>query len=350
MKLRTLGHTGMHVSPFCLGAMMFGAWGNTDHDDCVRIVHAALDAGINFVDTADVYSAGESEEIVAKALAGGRRDNVILATKFHAPMGADANMTGNSRRWIVREVESSLRRLRTDWIDLYQVHRPDPTCDIDETLGALSDLVHQGKIRAFGSSTFPGDQIVEAQWVAERRHRERFVCEQPPYSILARGIEAEVLPACQRYAMGVIVWSPLNGGWLTGRYRKDAPLPEGGRASRMPSRYDPKRPQVVAKLDAIESLLPVAEDAGVPLSHLALSFTLTHPAVTSAIIGPRTMEQLLDAMGAVDVTLSDATLDGIDAVVAPGVTLDPEDGGWKPPSLADAWRRRRPAAARRVAG
>ena len=346
MKLRTLGHTGMHVSPLCLGAMMFGAWGNSDHEDCVRIIHAALDAGINFVDTADVYSAGESEEIVAKALAGGRRDSVILATKFHAPMGADANMTGNSRRWIIREVENSLRRLRTDWIDLYQVHRPDPTCDIDDTLGALSDLVHQGKVRAIGSSTFPGDLIVEAQWVAERRHRERFVCEQPPYSILARGIETEVLPACQRYAMGVIVWSPLNGGWLTGRYRKDAPLPEGGRASRMPSRYDPKRPQVTAKLEAIEALIPVAEDAGVSLGHMALAFSLTHPAVTSAIIGPRTMEQMVDALGAIDVALSDETLDRIDAVVAPGVTLDPEDRGWTPPWVSEAWRRRRPPAIR----
>ena len=348
MKLRTLGHTGIHVSPLCLGAMMFGAWGNRDHDDCVRIVHAALDAGINFIDTADVYSAGESEQIVGKALAGSRRDDVVLATKFHAPMGPDANMTGNSRRWIVREVEASLRRLGTEWIDLYQVHRPDPTCDIDETLGALSDLVHAGKIRAAGSSTFPGDLIVEAQWVAERRGRERFVCEQPPYSILARGVEAEVLPVCQRYRMGVIVWSPLNGGWLTGRYRRDAPLPEGGRASRMPARFDPARPAVAAKLDAVEALVPVAEEAGVPLSHLALAFTLTHPAVTAAIIGPRTMEQLTDALGATEVTLADAVLDRIDAVVPPGVTVDPEDAGWKPPSLADAWRRRRPEATRRA--
>jgi aryl-alcohol dehydrogenase-like predicted oxidoreductase len=346
MKLRTLGQTGMHVSPLCLGAMMFGAWGNKDHDDCVRIVHAALDAGINFVDTADVYSAGESEEIVAKALAGGRRDNVVLATKFHAPMGADANMTGNSRRWIIREVENSLRRLRTDWIDLYQVHRPDPTCDIDETLGALSDLIHQGKVRAIGSSTFPGDLIVEAQWAAQRRHRERFVCEQPPYSIFARAIETEVLPACQRYGMGVIVWSPLNGGWLTGRYRKDAPLPVGGRASRMPSRYDAARPQVAAKLEAVEALVPVAEEAGLPLSHMALAFTLTHPAVTSAIIGPRTMEQMVDALGAVDAPLSDATLDRIDAVVAPGFTIDREDVGWTPPWLSESWRRRRPLATR----
>jgi len=346
MKLRTLGTTGIRVSPLCLGAMMFGAWGNPDHDDCVRIVHAALDAGINFVDTADVYSAGESEEIVAKALSGGRRDNVVLATKFHAPMGADPNMTGNSRRWIVREVENSLRRLGTDWIDLYQVHRPDPTCDIDETLGALTDLVHQGKVRAIGSSTFPSDLIVEAQWTAERRHRERFVCEQPPYSILARAVESEVLPACERYGMGVIVWSPLNGGWLTGRYRRDAPLPEGGRASRMPSRYDPARPPVAAKLDAIEQLVPVADKAGVSLGHMALSFTLTHPAVTSAIIGPRTMEQMVDALGAVDIALTDETLDAIDTVVAPGVTVDPEDAGWKPPAVADTWRRRRPLATR----
>jgi aryl-alcohol dehydrogenase-like predicted oxidoreductase len=346
MDLRTLGRTGMRVSPLCLGAMMFGAWGNPDHDDCVRIVHAALEAGINFIDTADVYSGGESEEIVAKALAGGRRDGVILATKVHAPMGADPNMTGNSRRWIMREVESSLRRLRTDWIDLYQIHRPDPTCDIDDTLGALSDLVHQGKVRAIGTSTFPADFIVEAHWVAERRGRERFECEQPPYSILARGIEATVLPACQRYGMGVIVWSPLNGGWLTGRYRKDAPMPEGGRASRVPDRFSPARPEVAAKLEVVEALIELAGEAGVSLTHLALAFVLTHPAVTSAIIGPRTMEQMTGSLGALEVALSDEVLDRIDAIVAPGTTLDPSDAGWTPPPIADAWRRRRPLSTR----
>ncbi len=346
MDHRTLGRTGMRVSPLCLGAMMFGAWGNPDQDDCVDIVHAALDAGINFIDTADVYSGGESEEIVGKALAGGRRDGVILATKVHAPMGADPNMAGNSRRWITREVEASLRRLRTDWIDLYQVHRPDPTCDVDDTLGALSDLVHQGKVRAIGSSTFPADLVVEAQWVAERRGRERFACEQPPYSMLARAVEAALLPACQRYGLGVIVWSPLNGGWLTGRYRKDAPLPEGGRASRVPHRYDTGRPEVVAKLDAIEALVAVARDAGVPLTHLALAFVLTHPAVTSAIIGPRTMEQLTGTLGSLEVALTDEVLDRIDEVVAPGTTVDPSDNGWTPPALADAWRRRRPAVTR----
>ncbi|HUY21224.1 MAG TPA: aldo/keto reductase [Acidimicrobiales bacterium] len=346
MELRTLGRTGMRVSPLCLGTMMFGAWGNPDHDDCVRIVHAALDAGINFVDTADVYSGGESEEIVAKALAGGRRDGVILATKFHAPMGADPNMAGNSRRWIVREVESSLKRLRSDWIDLYQVHRPDPSCDVDETLGALSDLVHQGKVRAVGCSTFPADLIVESHWVAERRGRERFACEQPPYSILARGVEAAVLPVCQRYGMGVIAWSPLNGGWLTGRYRKGAPLPQGGRASRVPDRFSSTRPEVATKLELVESLVEVASGAGVPLTHLALAFVLTHPAVTAAIIGPRTMEQLQGTLGAVDVGLTDDVLDRIDAVVAPGTTIDPSDAGWSPPAIADSWRRRRPAATR----
>ena len=282
-----------------------------------------------------------------KRLAGGRRDNVVLATKFHAPMGADANMAGNSRRWIMREVENSLRRLRTDWIDLYQVHRPDPACDVDETLGALSDLVHQGKVRAIGSSTFPAELVVEAQWVAQRRGRERFVCEQPPYSILARAVESALLPTCQRHDMGVIVWSPLNGGWLTGRYRRDAPLPEGGRASRMPDRFNPSRPAVAAKLDAVESLVAVSDDAGVSLTHLALAFALTHPAVTAAIIGPRTMEQLVGALGSVEVSLDDAVLDRIDAIVPPGTTIDPTDAGWAPPWTTDAWRRRRPPATRR---
>jgi len=347
VQLRTLGHTGIRVSPLCLGAMMFGSWGNPDHDECVRIVHAALDAGVNFVDTADVYSAGESEEIVGKALAGGRRDSVVLATKFHAPMGADPNMAGNSRRWIMRAVEDSLRRLRTDFIDLYQVHRPDPTCDIDDTLGALSDLVHEGKVRVIGSSTFPADLVVEAQWTAQRRGRERFECEQPPYSIFARGVERAVLPTCARHDMGVIVWSPLNGGWLTGRYRKGEPVAEdAGRPRRIPERFDPTRPEVAAKLDAVEALLPVAAGAGVPLTHLALAFVLTHPAVTSAIIGPRTMEQLQGVLGATDVALEDEVLDRVDAVVAPGRDIDPSDTGWTPPWLADAWRRRRPADTR----
>src|SRR3954453_2127101 len=232
MDYRSLGRTGVLVSPLCLGAMMFGDWGNPDHDDSIRIIHRALAAGINFIDTADVYSRGESEEIVGKALAGARRDNVVLATKVHGTMGDDPNQYGNSRRWIMTEVENSLRRLGTDWIDLYQIHRPEPDTDIDETLGALPHLVRQGKVRYIGSSTFPAEAIVEAQWTAERRGRERFVCEQPPYSLLARGIETDVLPPSARYGMGVIPWSPLAGGWLSGKWRKGTETPTSSRAER----------------------------------------------------------------------------------------------------------------------
>ena len=344
--MRTLGGTGIKVSPYCLGAMMFGAWGNRDHEDSIRIIHAALDGGINFVDTADVYSAGESEEIVGQALRG-RRDNVVLATKAHSPMGEDPNMRGNSRRWIVREVESSLRRLQTDYIDLYQMHRPDPDTDIDETLSALSDLVRSGKVRAIGSSTFPPEQIVEAQWVADRRGHERFRCEQPPYSILVRGIEAGVLPTCQKYGVGVIVWSPLAGGWLTGRFRKDTDVDmTRGRAQRLPLRFDPALPANQAKLAAVEELIKIAADAGSSLIHLALAFVTTHPAVTSAIIGPRTMDQLTDLLAGATVTLDDDILDRIDQIVPPGVTLNPADAGWQPPVLADPAARRRPLSSR----
>src|SRR5262245_60581587 len=322
--------------------MMFGAWGNPDHDESIRIIHRALDAGINFVDTADVYSSGESEEIVAKALAG-RRDNVVLATKFHGTMGDDPNERGNSRRWIVREVENSLRRLQTDWIDLYQVHRPDPTCDIDETLGALTDLVHAGKIRYLGHSTFQAHEIVEAQWVAERRGRERFVCEQPPYSLLVRGIEADVLPVCQRYGLGVIPWSPLAGGWLSGRYRMGQELPESSRAERIPQRFDMSLPENQRKLELADSLAALAEEWGLSLVHMALAFVIRHPAVTAAIIGPRTMEQLESQLGAADVNLPDELLDRIDEIVPPGRNANPADAGWTPPALADPALRRRPA-------
>jgi aryl-alcohol dehydrogenase-like predicted oxidoreductase len=348
MEYRSLGRTGMQVSPLCLGAMMFGAWGEPDHDVSIKIIHRALDAGINFIDTADVYSQGESEKIVGKALAGGRRDDIIVATKFHGQMdvaqgesGGDPNRRGNSRRWIIREVESSLRRLQTDWIDLYQVHRPEPETDVEETLSALTDLQHQGKIRAFGSSTFPANEIVEAQWVAERRGLGRFVTEQPPYSILVRGIEADVLPAAQKYGMGIIPWSPLAGGWLTGRYRKGQDLPESRRAARLPGRYDMTRPGNQAKLDAVEELALVADDAGISLIHLALAFTLAHPAVTAPIIGPRTMEQLESQLGAADVTLSDDILDRIDKIVPPGATLNRDDSGYIPPELREPFLRRR---------
>jgi aryl-alcohol dehydrogenase-like predicted oxidoreductase len=331
MNYRTLGHTGVKVSPLCLGAMMFGAWGNPDHEDSIRIIHRALDAGINFIDTADVYSRGESEEIVGKALAGGRRDNVVLATKVHGKMGDDPNEFGNSRRWIVKEVENSLRRMGTDWIDLYQIHRPEADTDIDETLGALSDLVRAGKVRYIGSSTFPASQIVEAQWVAERRGRERFISEQPPYSILTRGIENDVLPTCQRHRMGVIPWSPLGGGWLSGRYRKDAELPESRRAQMIPSRYDMSEPGNQRKLDAADALAKLADEIGISLIEMALAWVIRHPAVTAAIIGPRTMEQLESQLGATEVVLSDEVLDRIDEIVPPGMNLNHGDAGWSNP-------------------
>src|SRR5881392_2599696 len=342
MEYRNLGRTGVKVSPLCLGAMMFGAWGNRDHDDSIRIIHAALDAGINFIDTADVYSQGESEEIVGKALAGGRRDDVILATKFHGVMGEDPNQQGSSRRWIIKEVEDSLRRLNTDWIDLYQVHRPRTDTDVEETLLALSDLVHQGKVRYIGSSTFPASQIVEAQWVARDRHLQRFVCEQPPYSLLVRAIEADVLPTCLRHGMGVIPWSPLAGGWLSGRYRKDGNVPESRRAQLVPQRYDMSLPGNQRKLEAADALARLADDAGITLIELALAFVIRHPAVTAAIIGPRTMEHLESQLTAADVQLTDEVLDRIDEIVPPGMNVNRSDAGYVPPALASPELRRRP--------
>jgi aryl-alcohol dehydrogenase-like predicted oxidoreductase len=340
MPLRTLGDTGMDVSVLCLGAMMFGAWGNTDHDDSIKIIHKALDSGINFVDTADVYSAGESEEIVGKALKGGKRNNVILATKVHGSMGEDPNHNGNSRRWIMQEVDNSLRRLQTDWIDLYQIHRPDPTTNIDETLGALTDLVRMGKIRGFGSSTFPASQIVEAQWTADRRNRERFICEQPQYSILVRAIETDVLPTIQRYNMGAIVWSPLAGGWLSGKWRKGEKAPESNRAKRRPTQYDLSDPNNKAKLDAADALGKLAEANDMTLVEMAIAFVIRHPGVTSAIIGPRTMEQLTTQLSAADIVLSDEILDKIDEIVTPGTNVSKADVGWDNPSLNSASRRR----------
>jgi aryl-alcohol dehydrogenase-like predicted oxidoreductase len=339
MEHRTLARTGVHVSPLCLGAMMFGGWGETDHDESIRIIHRALDAGINFIDTADVYSRGESETIVGKALAG-RRDNVVLATKFHGTMGDDVNEAGNSRRWIFREVEASLKRLQTDWIDLYQVHRWDPWTDHEETLGALSDLVAQGKVRYIGSSTYPAPQIVKAQWVARERGLQRFVCEQPPYSILVRGIEADVLPTCLEHGMGAIAWSPLAGGWLTGRWRKGAEAPTSRRAEMIPQRYDLSLPANQAKLEAADALAQLADEAGMSLIDMALAFVLDHPAITAAIIGPRTMEQLESQLGAADVQLDSALLDRIDEIVAPGTNLNPADAGWTNPALEPAARRR----------
>jgi aryl-alcohol dehydrogenase-like predicted oxidoreductase len=340
---RDLGSTGVKVSPLCLGAMMFGAWGNTDHDESVRIIHRALDAGVNFIDTADVYSRGESEQIVGKALADGRRDAVVLATKVHGRMhDEDPNQFGNTRRWIVQEVDNSLRRLKTDWIDLYQIHRPEPGTDIDETLGALSDLVRAGKVRYIGSSTFPPSQIVEAQWVAQRRGRERFVCEQPPYSLLHRAVEAELLPVCAKYGMGVIPWSPLAGGWLSGKYGKGGASPDTSRrAQMMPSRFDMSLAANQAKLQAVDAFTDLAEQSGMTLIELALGFVTSHPAVTAAIIGPRTMEQLESQLAALQRTLDPGVLDRIDEIVAPGTNVKSDERGWDPPWLSDSALRRR---------
>ena len=339
MRYRSLGRTGIVVSEFCLGTMMLGDWGNRDERECHRMVHTALDAGINFIDTADEYALGGSEEIVGRAIRG-RRDDVVLATKFHHQMREGHNHEGNSRRWIITALEESLQRLGTDHIDLYQVHRPDPSTDIDETLGALSDLIHQGKIRAIGTSAFPAEQIVESQWVSERRGRERFATEQLSYSILSRFAEAAILPTAERYGLGVLVWSPLNGGWLTGKYRRDSAPAGDSRAARHPDYFDLGNER---KLDLVEQLSALADEAGMSLVALALAFVLSHRGVTSAIIGPRTHDQLDDLLSAAGTDLDDRVLDRIDELVAPGVNINPEDVGWTPPALTDAALRRRGA-------
>ncbi|GAA4818007.1 aldo/keto reductase [Streptomyces ziwulingensis] len=341
MQYRTLGDTGLSVSSLCLGTMMFGSWGNKDHDDSIRTIHHALDAGINFVDTADLYARGEAEEIVGKALAGGRRDSVVLASKFHNPMSDDVNDRGNSRRWIMRAVEDSLKRLGTDHLDLYQVHRPDPATGIEETLGALTDLQRAGKIRYFGTSTFPAHQLVEAQWAAERRGLSRFVTEQPPYSILARGIEADVLPAAESHRIGVLTWSPLGGGWLSGTFRKGATGQVSSRTELMPGIFDIEAPRNAGKLDAVEALAQLAEESGLSLIHLALGFVLSHRAVTAPIIGPMDVEQLDSQLGAADLVLDQDVLDRIDQIVPPGRNMTAGDAGYFPPALTDSRQRRR---------
>jgi aryl-alcohol dehydrogenase (NADP+) len=356
MKYRVLGRSGVQVSTLCLGTMMLGRWGNREHRDCIRIIHAALDAGINFIDTADVYSGGESEEIVAKALEG-RREHVVLATKVHHPMGGDINQHGSTRRWITRAVEDSLRRLGTDWIDLYQLHRPDPLTEIGDTLSVLTDLVREGKIRMIGSCTFPAALQVEAAWAAERRGLEPLRCNQPPYSILVRGAERDSLPTSMHHGMGVICWSPLGGGWLTGRYRLGQPLPASGRSAipmnrrraeglqPEPGTYDLKldeeQPTVRAKLVAIEQLVTLANESGQSLPELALGFVLKHPAVASAIVGPRVIEHLETVLAAAELQLHDDILDQIDRIVPPGTDVDPSEAGYQPPSITEPSRRRR---------
>lgn len=360
MEYRVLGRSGVQVSALTLGAMNFGSFANPDHDECIRIIHAALDAGINCIDTADVYSDGESEQIVGKAVKG-RRDRVVIATKqFHA-FGDDINAQGSSRRWIMASIDASLRRLGTDYVDLYQVHRPDDLTDIAETMGALTDVVRQGKARMIGCCTYPAALQVEAHWVSERYGYERLMCNQPPYSILTRGVEWDSLPTSRKYGMGVITWSPLASGWLTGKIRRGQPIPPSPRweaevnrprlegLHTSPGRYrdllDPTstdNPMTQRKLDAVEQLVDIAKEAGLSLIEMSMGFVLSHPDVTSAIIGPRTMDHLDSLLGAADVRLDDDVLDAIDRVVPPGTNLNPAEAGYQPPSITQPSRRRRP--------
>jgi len=329
----------LQVSELALGTMMYGTMGNADRDDCVRQIRLALDAGINLVDTADVYSAGQSEELVGEAIAG-RRDEVVVATKFGMPGGPGLNDRGGSRRWVMRAVERSLQRLGTDYIDIYQMHRPDPRCGIDETLGALHDLRHAGKIRYIGCSTFPAELIVEAHAAADRCGYGRFRTEQPPYSIFAREVETSVLPTCRRHGIGVLCWAPLAAGWLAGRYRKNEAVSPDSRLGRQGATAGLTGTDHEARLDLVEELVTLAGEAGIPLAHLALGFVLEHPAVTSAIIGPRSQDQFDDLLGHPVPALDTAILDRIDQLVAPGTNAIGERSAFSRPGLSSRQRRR----------
>jgi aryl-alcohol dehydrogenase-like predicted oxidoreductase len=336
MQYRTLGRTGIQVSPYGLGTLMLATSMGNSPEDSARIIQKALDAGINLMDTADAY--GDSEDVVGKALIG-RRDDAVLATKFGRPAGQGPNRQGASRRWIVTAVENSLRRLQTDYIDLYQLHRPDPGTEIEETLSALTDLIRSGKVRAIGASQTPVSDIIEAQWAAQRRGLERFSTEQPAYSILNRGIEREILPSIQRFGMAALVWGPLGQGLLTGRVRKsqDNDLRRAGLVRHL---NDERR------IDVVEQLIPLAEEAGLPMTHLAMAFTIAHPGVTSALLGARTMNHLDGLLAGLDVTLSDDILDRIDEIVPPGTDVGTLDQAYEPPALQNPTLRRRPLTTR----
>jgi aryl-alcohol dehydrogenase-like predicted oxidoreductase len=339
MQYRSLGRTGVQVSTLVLGAMNFGAIGRTTQQEATAIVDAALEGGINLIDTADMYSQGESEELVGKAIAG-RRDDIVLATKASMPMGDKLLHQGASRRWLVTELDNSLRRLGVDHVDLYQVHRWDPSTSDEETLSALTDLQRAGKIRYFGSSTFPAYRIVQAEWAAREHHLSRYVTEQPSYSILQRGIETHVLPVTEQYGLGVLAWSPLASGWLSGAIRAGREVATS-RSAIMPQRFDTAVPANRARLEAVEQLAEVADQAGLTLIQLALGFVTAHPGVTSAIIGPRTLEHLHSQLAAAETVLSADVLDAIDTIVAPGVDLAPEEKFDTPPALLDPAKRRR---------
>ncbi|MEV4543222.1 aldo/keto reductase [Micromonospora echinaurantiaca] len=339
MQYRTLGRTGVQVSTLALGAMNFGSLGRTTQDEVTAMVDAAIDAGINLVDTADMYGRGESEEMVGKAIAG-RRDDIVLATKAGMPMGDERNQQGGSRRWLVTALDNSLRRLGVDHVDLYQIHRWDPGTSDEETLSALTDLQRAGKIRYFGCSTFPAYRIVQAEWAARENHLSRYVAEQPSYSILQRGIETHVLPVTEQYGLGVLAWSPLASGWLSGAIRKGREITTS-RSTLLPQRFDLTLPANQARLDAVERLAALADAAGLTMIQLALGFVTAHRAVTSAIIGPRTMDHLRSQLAAADTVLASDVLDAIDEIVAPGVDLAPDEKYDTPPALLDPALRRR---------
>lgn len=339
MQYRTLGRTGVQVSTLALGAMNFGAVGRTGQDETTAMIDRALGAGVNLIDTADMYSNGQSEELVGAAIAG-RRDDVVLATKAGLPMGDDRNRRGASRRWLTTALENSLRRLKVEYVDLYQVHRWDPATSDEETLSALTDLQRAGKIRYFGTSEYPAYRLVEAQWNAERHHLSRFTTEQLNYSLLQRGAEVETLPVAEQYGLGVLAWSPLASGWLSGAVRAGRPITTS-RSAFMPDRFDTTIPANAAKLEAVEQLAKLAEQAGLTLIQLALGFVTAHPGVTSALIGPRTLDHLDSQLDAADTVLPPDLLDAIDTITTPGADLAPTEKHAITPALTNPALRRR---------
>lgn len=323
MQYRLLGRTGIKVSELCLGCMMFG--GKTNAKDSYDIIDQAIDAGINFLDTANVYSRGRSEEVTGHALARNKkREKIVLATKVHGRMDDDdPNASGNARRHIIEQCHASLKRLQTDYIDLYQIHRPQSDIPIDETLRALDDLIRAGKVRYIGTSTFAAWQLVESLWVAKELGLNRFVCEQPPYNLLDRRVERELLPMAQSYGFGIIPWSPLAGGLLTGKYRRDQAAPEDARYADTKGRPWMERRLTEGVYDVVEMLEPIAQGKGCTLSQLVLAWVIQRPGVTSPIIGPRTLQQLEDNLGALEVTFSKEELQKIDEMIPEGSTFAP---------------------------
>jgi aryl-alcohol dehydrogenase-like predicted oxidoreductase len=348
VEYRQLGDTDVRVSEYGLGTWMFGWEGNRNAGECTAMVHAALDAGINLIDTADAYSSGEAETIVGAAIAG-RRTEIVLASKVGYPIAGQEGSGGLSRQWIMRGVEGSLRRLRTDHVDVYFLHRPDPSTPLEESLAALDDLVRSGKARLAGCSTFPAWEIAEGRCITSAGGLTPLRCEQPPYSIFVRSAERDVFPVARRYGMGIMAWSPLAGGWLTGKYR-DGATPAGSRAARG-REFDPENPRLVERYDlaatsnraktrAVDRLADLAAEAGLRLTGLALAFAASHPAVSSVLIGPRTLPQLEELLALTGSALDDSVLDRIDEIVPPGTVLNDADRGWDPPWMAPAERRR----------